>query len=123
MPTSNRKRGVFLLAHPRLEQRDDIKRVGLLDFQDAVMGPPAYDLVSLLQDARIDVPESIELAMLTRYVKTRRTADPTFDPAAFAQQYAIMSAQRNTRLLGTFVKAPEVQFHHEVYNQFLWNQF
>ena len=87
-----------------LEQRDDIKRVGLLDFQDAVMGPPAYDLVSLLQDARIDVPESIELAMLTRYVKTRRTADPTFDPAAFAQQYAIMSAQRNTRLLGTFAR-------------------
>jgi aminoglycoside/choline kinase family phosphotransferase len=68
------------------------------------MGPPAYDLVSLLQDARIDVPESIELAMLTRYVKTRRTADPTFDPAAFAQQYAIMSAQRNTRLLGTFAR-------------------
>ena len=42
-----------------LEQRDDIKRVGLLDFQDAVMGPPAYDLVSLLQDARIDVPEQM----------------------------------------------------------------
>jgi aminoglycoside/choline kinase family phosphotransferase len=68
------------------------------------MGPAAYDLVSLLQDARIDVPESIEIAMLTRYAKERRSVDPTFDPAAFVQQYAIMSAQRNTRLLGTFAR-------------------
>lgn len=87
-----------------LAHRRDIGRVGLLDFQDAVMGPAAYDLVSLLQDARIDVPESIEIAMLTRYAKERRTADPAFDPAAFVQQYAIMSAQRNTRLLGTFAR-------------------
>lgn len=87
-----------------LAQRESIQRVGLLDFQDAVMGPAAYDLVSLLQDARIDVPESLEIAMLTRYVKERRRADPAFDPAAFAQQYAIMSAQRNTRLLGTFAR-------------------
>ena len=68
------------------------------------MGPAAYDLVSLLQDARIDVPESIELTMLTRYVKSRKMADPDFDTAAFARQYAIMSAQRNTRLLGTFAR-------------------
>lgn len=87
-----------------LEHRRDVGRVGLLDFQDAVMGPAAYDVVSLLQDARIDVPESIEIAMLTRYVKERRAADPAFDPAAFARQYAIMSAQRNTRLLGTFAR-------------------
>lgn len=87
-----------------LEQRKDAGRVGILDFQDTVMGPAAYDLVSLLQDARIDVPESIEIAMLTRYVKERKTADATFDPAAFVAQYAIMSAQRNTRLLGTFAR-------------------
>lgn len=87
-----------------LERRKDTARVGLLDFQDAVMGPAAYDLVSLLQDARIDVPESIEITMLTRYVKERRAGDSAFDPAAFAQQYAIMSAQRNTRLLGTFAR-------------------
>ncbi len=85
-----------------LERRKDTGRVGLLDFQDAVMGPPAYDLVSLLQDARVDVPETIEIAMLARYAKERRDADPAFDPAAFAEQYAIMSAQRNTRLLGVF---------------------
>lgn len=87
-----------------LEHRKDTGRVGILDFQDAVMGPAAYDLVSLLQDARIDVPEAVEIAMLARYAKERRTADATFDPAAFVRQYAIMSAQRNTRLLGTFAR-------------------
>ena len=87
-----------------LEHRRNIGHVGLLDFQDAVMGPAAYDLVSLLQDARIDVPENIEIPMLARYVKERKTADPAFDAAAFARQYAIMSAQRNTRLLGTFAR-------------------
>jgi len=60
--------------------------------------------VSLLQDARIDVPEDIELAMLSRYIKARRAAEPDFDAAAFAELYAIMSAQRNTRLLGTFAR-------------------
>jgi N-acetylmuramate 1-kinase len=87
-----------------LGQRRDISRVGILDFQDAVLGPPAYDLVSLLQDARIDVPEDIEIPMLAHYARKRRTADPDFNPAAFAEEYAIMSAQRNTRLLGTFAR-------------------
>ena len=87
-----------------LDRRMDTARVGLLDFQDAVIGPVAYDLVSLLQDARIDVPESIEIAMLTHYAQERREGDPSFDPAAFVEQYAIMSAQRNTRLLGTFAR-------------------
>jgi N-acetylmuramate 1-kinase len=87
-----------------LEQRSDIAKVGIIDFQDAVLGPAAYDLVSLLQDARIDVPERIELALLTRYIKARRGADDSFDPAGFAELYAIMSAQRNTRLLGTFAR-------------------
>jgi tRNA threonylcarbamoyl adenosine modification protein YjeE len=87
-----------------LDARADIARVGIIDFQDAVLGPAAYDLVSLLQDARIDVPEALELAMLTRYIKTRLAADDAFDPAAFAELYAIMSAQRNTRLLGTFAR-------------------
>jgi aminoglycoside/choline kinase family phosphotransferase len=76
----------------------------VIDFQDAVLGPAAYDLVSLLQDARIDVPEQLEIALLTRYIKARHAADGTFDPAGFAETYAIMSAQRNTRLLGTFAR-------------------
>ncbi len=87
-----------------LDQRAGTAKVGVIDFQDTVLGPPAYDLVSLLQDARIDVPETLEIALLTRYVKLRRSADATFDSAAFAQSYAILSAQRNTRLLGTFAR-------------------
>jgi len=87
-----------------LDHRSGIAKVGLIDFQDAVLGPAAYDLVSLLQDARIDVPEAIELQLLTRYIKARRLSDELFDPAAFAELYAIMSAQRNTRLLGTFAR-------------------
>jgi hypothetical protein len=87
-----------------LEERSGVSKVGVIDFQDAVLGPAAYDLVSLLQDARIDVPEQLELALLTRYIKARHAADGTFDPAGFAETYAIMSAQRNTRLLGTFAR-------------------
>jgi N-acetylmuramate 1-kinase len=87
-----------------LGERDDVARVGVIDFQDAVLGPAAYDLVSLLQDARVDVPEQFELMLFTRYVKARRAADAKFDPADFAALYAIMSAQRNTRLLGTFAR-------------------
>jgi aminoglycoside/choline kinase family phosphotransferase len=87
-----------------LGDRQGIAKVGIIDFQDAVLGPAAYDLVSLLQDARIDVPEPLELALLTRYIKARRATDAAFDPAGFAELYAIMSAQRNTRLLGTFAR-------------------
>ena len=62
-----------------LGERQGIARVGIIDFQDAVLGPASYDLVSLLQDARIDVPEPLELALLTRYIKARRAADDSFD--------------------------------------------
>ncbi|TKW80277.1 MAG: tRNA (adenosine(37)-N6)-threonylcarbamoyltransferase complex ATPase subunit type 1 TsaE [Bradyrhizobium icense] len=87
-----------------LGEREGIKRIGIIDFQDTVLGPGAYDLVSLLQDARIDVPEQVELALFSRYIKARRAADENFDAAGFAELYAIMSAQRNTRLLGTFAR-------------------
>ena len=87
-----------------LGNRTGIARVGVIDFQDAVLGPQSYDVVSLLQDARIDVPENIELTLLSRYIKARRAADAGYDAAGFAELYAIMSAQRNTRLLGTFAR-------------------
>jgi tRNA threonylcarbamoyl adenosine modification protein YjeE len=87
-----------------LADRPGIAKVGIIDFQDTVLGPAAYDLASLLQDARIDVPEQLELALLTRYIKARRASDDSFDPAAFAELYAIMSAQRNTKLLGIFAR-------------------
>jgi aminoglycoside/choline kinase family phosphotransferase len=87
-----------------LANRTGMARVGVIDFQDTVLGPRSYDVVSLLQDARIDVPETIELTLLSRYIKARRAEDASFDPAGFAELYAIMSAQRNTRLLGTFAR-------------------
>ena len=87
-----------------LPERDGLEQVGLLDFQDAVMGPPAYDLASLAQDARVDVPEELELALVGRYIKARRHGDPTFDVRGFAASYAVMGAQRSTKILGIFAR-------------------
>jgi tRNA threonylcarbamoyl adenosine modification protein YjeE len=87
-----------------LEARDGIAQVGLLDFQDAVMGPSAYDLGSLLQDARVDVPEELEIALFGRYVRARRDADRNFDADGFARLYATLAAQRATKILGIFAR-------------------
>ncbi|BAM86108.1 hypothetical protein S58_00870 [Bradyrhizobium oligotrophicum S58] len=87
-----------------LPARAGIARVGVIDFQDAVMGPPAYDVVSLAQDARIDVAAEIEQALRERYIAARQAASTEFDADEFSAHYAIMSAQRNTRLLGTFAR-------------------
>ena len=87
-----------------LPERQGIARVGLLDFQDAMMGPGAYDLASLLQDARVDVPEFMEVTLLGRYVTKRSEADPGFDPAAFLTLYATLAAQRASKILGIFAR-------------------
>jgi N-acetylmuramate 1-kinase len=87
-----------------LGDRIDIARIGVLDFQDCVIGPAAYDVASLLQDARVDVPENLELALLGRYVRARQVDDPRFEPAAFAQLYATLAAQRATKILGIFAR-------------------
>jgi tRNA threonylcarbamoyl adenosine modification protein YjeE len=87
-----------------LPERKGIARVGLLDFQDALLGPAAYDLASLLQDARVDVPELMEVELLGNYVKQRSAVDPDFEPAAFIRVYAIMAAQRASKILGIFAR-------------------
>ena len=87
-----------------LPEREGIARIGMLDFQDCVLGPPAYDVVSLLQDARLEVPADMEIRLLSRYVRQRIKADPMFDPATFAKAYAIMGAQRATKILGIFAR-------------------
>ena len=87
-----------------LPDREGLARVGLIDFQDAVIGPPAYDLVSLLQDARIDVPASLEIKLLSQYCKLRREADEDFDLPGFTKVYALMGAQRATKILGIFTR-------------------
>lgn len=87
-----------------LPEREGVARVGLLDFQDAVMGPAAYDVASLLLDARVDVPELLEIALLSRYTRTRLQADPNFDAPGFARLYATMGAQRASKILGIFAR-------------------
>ena len=84
--------------------RVGIARVGLLDFQDALLGPPAYDVASLLQDARVDVPETMEFALLGRYAQARQVDDPQFDLANFVATYSLMAAQRATKILGIFAR-------------------
>lgn len=85
-----------------LPERKGIARLGLLDHQDAVWGHPAYDLVSLLQDARIDVAPEREAAFLDHYIACRRADDAAFDEAEFRTAYAILGAQRSTKILGIF---------------------
>ena len=87
-----------------LPGRAGLARVGIIDFQDCVIGHPAYDVASLLQDARVTVPADVEVRLLTHYAKARRAADPTFDMAGFAKAYAILGAQRATKILGIFAR-------------------
>jgi aminoglycoside/choline kinase family phosphotransferase len=87
-----------------LAERESFGRIGLIDFQDAVIGPPAYDVASLLQDARIDLPDDLEMRLAALYVRRRGEADPDFDPEAFAAAYAAMGAQRATKILGLFAR-------------------
>lgn len=87
-----------------IPDRQGIKRIGIIDFQDAVLGPPSYDLVSLLQDARITVPPELELKLLAYYGCERKKSDHNFDLSQFATTYAIMGAQRATKILGIFIR-------------------
>lgn len=87
-----------------LPERDGVRRVGIIDFQDAVLGPPAYDAVSLLQDARLDVPPDLEQRLGERYVARARAADPAFDEPAFRFSYAALGCQRNSKILGIFAR-------------------
>jgi aminoglycoside/choline kinase family phosphotransferase len=87
-----------------LKDRTDVQRLGILDFQDAVIGPAAYDVASLLQDARVDVPEQLEVELLGRYVRRRRADDPDFDAATFIRSYVTLAAQRASKILGIFAR-------------------
>jgi aminoglycoside/choline kinase family phosphotransferase len=78
--------------------RDGVRHLGLLDFQDAVAGHPAYDLVSVLEDARRDVSPGIERDMIDRYVAA------TGQGPAFETAYWALAAQRNTRIIGVFAR-------------------
>ena len=83
-----------------LADRAGARRVGMIDFQDGLVGHAAYDLVSLLEDARRDVPEGLADAMIARYCEGAAAIDET----AFRRDYAILAAQRNAKILGIFAR-------------------
>jgi hypothetical protein len=83
-----------------LPDRDGPARTGLIDYQDALFAHPAYDLVSLLEDARRDVPEDIQSTMKDRFFTAAHLADRD----AFEAAYALLGAQRNAKILGIFVR-------------------
>jgi hypothetical protein len=87
-----------------LPEREGVARVGIIDFQDCVLGHPAYDMASLGQDARVTVPDELELKLLATYAKLLREADEGFDMASFAKAYMILAAQRATKVLGIFAR-------------------
>lgn len=84
----------------RLPARSGIAACGLLDFQDALVGPTAYDLVSLLEDARRDLAPGLAEKMMARYL----AAFPKLDRQAFAAACAVLAAQRNAKIVGIFTR-------------------
>ena len=84
-------------------ERKGRDRFGLIDFQDAVIGPAAYDVASLAMDARVDIAPALERAVVDAYCAAR-TAQGGFDREAFDAAYAVMAAQRNSKILGIFVR-------------------
>jgi N-acetylmuramate 1-kinase len=83
-----------------LPQRSGIRRIGALDFQSAAIGHPAYDLVSLLQDGRRDIPPELAERAMAHYLAAR----PELDRAAFHAAYAACAAQRHLRIVGQWVR-------------------
>ncbi|TIS84766.1 MAG: bifunctional tRNA (adenosine(37)-N6)-threonylcarbamoyltransferase complex ATPase subunit type 1 TsaE/phosphotransferase, partial [Mesorhizobium sp.] len=84
-------------------ERSGLDRLGIVDVQDALIGPAAYDVASLAMDARVTIPPEIEKRTLAAYVAARHKAGG-FDEAGFLEAYAIMAAQRNSKILGIFVR-------------------
>jgi hypothetical protein len=82
-----------------LPERPGARAAGLLDFQDALLGHPAYDLISLLEDARRDVAEPTRAACIAQYCAATHT-----EPAGFEAALAVLGCQRNLRILGIFAR-------------------
>jgi N-acetylmuramate 1-kinase len=87
-----------------LPERDGIARVGVLDFQDAVAGSRAQDLMHLVEDARRDVTPDVAAATVRRYLDAARLRDPAFDEEQFRSEMAVIAAQRNARIVGIFAR-------------------
>ncbi len=85
-----------------LPEREKLKRVGLIDTQDALLGHPAYDLVSLIQDARMDIDDALSAELYEYYCGLRSTG--RFDRTEFSAAFAVLGAQRATKILGIFAR-------------------
>lgn len=90
--------------HPDNLMTQDVASVGVIDFQDALFGPLAYDLVSLLQDARLDVAADLEARLLDEYCDRVALQEPDFDRDELRFAYAALGAQRNTKIAGIFAR-------------------
>ena len=105
-----RDRGALVLRDYHAENliwdgsAEGLSRVRPLDYQDAVAGSRAYDLISLLEDARRDVSAELRQAMTARYVARARAAEPDFDMEAFEADAAALAAQRNLKIMGIFAR-------------------
>jgi aminoglycoside/choline kinase family phosphotransferase len=100
VPTSLVLRDFHVDNLMRLPGRDGTAACGLLDFQDAVIGPVTYDLVSLLKDARRDLAPGLREAMTERYL----AAFPEWNRDHVAASAAVLSAQRNAKIVGIFTR-------------------
>ena len=87
-----------------LPGREADRKVGLIDTQDCVLGHPAYDVASLLQDVRVTIPADVEKDYYDMYVAARGAGEADFDAGAFGAAYAILGAQRATKILGIFAR-------------------
>jgi hypothetical protein len=93
-----------------MSEREGLRRVGIIDTQDAVLGHPAYDLASLLQDARVDVDFSVADELYAHYCALRQ--GPDFATSDFAAAYAVLGAQRATKILGIFARLSKRDSKH-----------
>jgi hypothetical protein len=87
-----------------LPQRHGADRVGLIDFQDAVAGSQAYDLISLIEDARRDVSPAVAETATAHYLAALKAQGTPLDEARFRHEMAVMAAQRNTKIVGVFAR-------------------
>ena len=99
-----------------LPERRGLARVGMIDFQDALAGHPAWDLLHLLQDARRDVAPELETAMLDRYLAARGSA---VERESFLRYYRALAALNAARILGRVFARQEVLFRRDRYTAFM----
>ncbi len=90
-----------------LSGREGHHTVGIIDFQDALVGNAAYDVASLCQDARLTINRNLQLSLLDHYIGAVKQNDPAFDETSFKRDFAILCAQRACKLLGIFIRLNE----------------